>query len=202
VIRRAAPWEARTWEYWEQGQTISGAGVYRRTATGYYVSTGAGTTGATEPNWLTGTSTDGGVSWTTGRPNIDSGIFSADQWGQLATNTAPVTAVGIYSKSDKYSPGGGQNNFYLEADGVSREYVANDRVERHQQVNGTIETKARWDKEALVLELRASKRTTVVRRYALRAGHLDVTTEIDGGPRHAKRVAVYERHEGGPPSER
>ena len=79
-----------------------------------------------------------------------------------------------------------------ERDGVAREYVANDKVERHQLVNGTIETKARWHKDTLVMELRASKRTTVVRRYARRAAHLEVTTEIDGGPKHAKRLAVYD----------
>jgi hypothetical protein len=120
ILRRAAPWVARTWEYWAQGQVISGAGVYRRTTVGYYVSTGAGTTGATEPNWLTGTSSDGGVNWTAVLPNIDSGIFAVDQWGQVATNTSPLTAAGFYSKADKYSPGGGQNNWYHEADGVSQ----------------------------------------------------------------------------------
>lgn len=120
TIRRAAPWVARTWEYWEQGQVISGAGVYRRTTVGYYVSTGAGTTGATEPNWLSGTFSDGGVSWTTVLPNVDSSIFLADQWGQLATNTSTLDAVGLLSKADKYSPGGGQNNLYVEADGVSQ----------------------------------------------------------------------------------
>jgi hypothetical protein len=120
IIRRAAPWSARTWEYWEQGQVISATGIYRRTVTGYYVSASTGTTGATEPNWLTGTSSDGGVDWTTVLPNVDSGIFAVDQWGQVATNRGPVTAVGLYSKADKYSPGTGQNDWYLAAAGVSK----------------------------------------------------------------------------------
>jgi hypothetical protein len=86
----------------------------------------------------------------------------------------------------------GDRVVFAEPDGVAREYVANDKVERHQLVNGTIETKARWDKDTLVMELRASKRTTVVRRYTRRAAQLEVTTEIDGGPKHARRIAVYE----------
>jgi hypothetical protein len=90
----------------------------------------------------------------------------------------------------------------VEPDGVAREYLANDKVERHQLVNATIETKARWDEDALVLELRASKRTTVVRRFEVRGGQLEVTTRIDGGPKHAKRVAIYESLEGAPPADR
>jgi hypothetical protein len=120
IIRRAAPWEASTWEYWAQGQVISATGVYRRAAVGYYVSASTGTTGATEPSHTTGTVSDGGVDWTVVLPNVDSGIFAVDQWGQIATNRGPLDAVGIYSKADKYSPGTGQNDWYLAAAGVSK----------------------------------------------------------------------------------
>jgi hypothetical protein len=120
VLRRAAPWVARTWEYWAQGQVISAIGVYRRTATGYYISASTGTTGATEPNWLTGTSSDGGVNWTTVLPNIDSGVFAVDQWGQIATNTSTEDGTVAYLKADQYSPGNGQAFLKVAAAGVSQ----------------------------------------------------------------------------------
>jgi hypothetical protein len=98
----------------------------------------------------------------------------------------PVARVTIRQDGDRIA--------FVEADGIAREYVANDKVEKHQLVNGTIETKTRWDGDALVMELRASKRMTIVRRYTVRGDErrLEVTTSVDGGPKSAKRLAVYE----------
>lgn len=95
-IRSLAPWLsiAGDYESWAAGQTISGAGVYRLgTTSQQYVSTGAGTTGATPPTHTSGSASDGGVTWTW----IDSGdrsLFQCDQHGRWiigAGNTGDAT---------------------------------------------------------------------------------------------------------------
>lgn len=48
---------------WAQGQNISDSGVYRFHNGNYYVSQGAGTTGATPPTHTSSTASDGGVTW-------------------------------------------------------------------------------------------------------------------------------------------
>lgn len=119
LLRRGVPWAANSWEYWYTGKSYT-TGDHVLTATGVYVAASTGTTGATEPSHTTGTVSDGGVSWTVVIPNLDSGIFGIDQHGQIFTNTSPVDAVVAYLKADKYSPGGGQANLYIEADGTAQ----------------------------------------------------------------------------------
>jgi hypothetical protein len=93
-LRSLAPWTAisGTYEEWATGQTISGAGVYRFSGNNHYVSTGAGTTGATAPTHTTGTVTDGGVSWTW-LDSIDRTVYSVDQYGRwlIGAGTAGAT---------------------------------------------------------------------------------------------------------------
>jgi hypothetical protein len=83
---------------------------------------------------------------------------------------------------------------FIEPDGVVRSYLANDKVEKHQLQNGTIETKTRWDTDALVMELKANGGATITRRFAVRGDprQLEVTTTMDRGPKDAKRIAVYD----------
>jgi len=83
-IRSLAPWVSIAGEYevWATGQVISGAGVYREGPTSQqYVSTGAGTTGATPPTHTTGTVSDGGVSWTW-IDSADRTLFQCDEYGR------------------------------------------------------------------------------------------------------------------------
>jgi len=82
-VRLLAPWLsiAGRYERWASGQVISGAGVYRENDDKHYVSTGAGTTGATPPTHSSGTSSDGGVSWTY-LDSADRSIFLVDQYGR------------------------------------------------------------------------------------------------------------------------
>jgi len=83
-IRSIAPWSAIAGEYeeWATGQVISGAGVYRvGTTSQHYVSTGAGTTGATPPTHTSGTVSDGGVSWTW-VDSADRTLFQCDEYGR------------------------------------------------------------------------------------------------------------------------
>lgn len=122
ILRRGVPWEANAWEYWYTGKAyttndyvINGSGVYKATTTG--------TAGSTAPVHTSGTVSDGGVSWLAVLPNLDSGVFGIDQHGQIFTNTSPADAVVAYLKADKYSPGSGQANLYIEADGTSQDAI-------------------------------------------------------------------------------
>lgn len=83
---------------------------------------------------------------------------------------------------------------FIEPDGVVRTFLANDKTEKHQLQNGTIETKSRWDADALVMELKASGGMTITRRFEVRGDprQLEVTTTMDRGPKDAKRIAVYD----------
>jgi len=88
----------------------------------------------------------------------------------------------------------GDKVVFIEPDGVVRTFMANDKAEKHQLQNGTIETKSRWDGNALEMELKPSDGLTVTRRYEVRGTprQLEVTTTASRGPRNAKRVAVYD----------
>lgn len=87
-LRSFAPWVsvAGNYENWAQGQVIAGAGVYRASSVGHYISTGAGTTGSTEPVHTSGTVSDGGVSWTY-VDSIDRTVFSTDEYGRWLTGS-------------------------------------------------------------------------------------------------------------------
>jgi hypothetical protein len=87
----------------------------------------------------------------------------------------------------------GDKVVFIEPDGVVRTYVANDKAEKHQLQNGTIETKSRWDADTLEMELKPSDGLTITRRYAVRGTprQLEVTTTTNRGPKNAKRIAVY-----------
>jgi hypothetical protein len=95
----------------------------------------------------------------------------------------------------------GDKVVFIEPDGVVRTYVANDKAEKHQLQNGTIETKSRWDGDALEMELKPSGGLTITRRYAVRGTprQLEVTTTTNRGPKNAKRIAVYEVTDDAPP---
>jgi len=92
----------------------------------------------------------------------------------------------------------GDKVVFIEPDGVVRAYVANDKVEKHQLQNGTIETKSRWDGDALEMELKPSDGLTITRRYAVHGSPrlLEVTTTTNRGPKNAKRITVYEQTDG------
>jgi hypothetical protein len=88
----------------------------------------------------------------------------------------------------------GDKLVFIEPDGVVRTYLANDKAEKHQLQNGTIETKSRWDGGALEMELKPSDGLTIVRRYEVRGTprQLEVTTTTNRSPRNAKQITVYE----------
>jgi hypothetical protein len=83
---------------------------------------------------------------------------------------------------------------FIEPDGVVRTYLVNDKAEKHSLTNGTIETKSRWEKGALLMEVKPSDGMKITRTFALRtdAHQLEVTTTFDRGPKDAKRITVYD----------
>jgi len=87
----------------------------------------------------------------------------------------------------------GDKLIFIEPDGVVRSYVANGKDEKHQLTNGTIETKSRWDKQALVMEIKASERGKFTRTFTVSGSpkRLEVTTIFDGN-KDLKRVTVYQ----------
>ena len=119
ILRRGVPWEANAWEYWYTGKSYT-TGDYVLNGTGVFKATTTGTSGATAPVHTSGTVSDGGVSWLSVLPNLDSGVFGVDQHGQIFTNPSPTDGVVAYFKADKYSPGSGGASLFVEADGASQ----------------------------------------------------------------------------------
>ncbi len=77
----------------------------------------------------------------------------------------------------------GDKVVFIEPDGVVRTFVVNDKTEKHQLQNGTIETKSRWDANALEMELKSPGGLTLTRRYEVRGTprQLEVTTTASRG---------------------
>ena len=73
---------------------------------------------------------------------------------------------------------------FTEADGLSRKFVPNDTKEKHQFVNGTIETKTKWEDGELRQEFLLAEGMRLVRTYAVtpEPKQLVVATTMDGGP--------------------
>ena len=106
-IRSLAPGAAivEDYEVWGAGQTISGAGVYRLgSSSAHYVSTGAGTTGATPPTHTSGTVSDGGVSWTW-VDSSDRSIFSVDEYSRILIGSGAAGNT-FYHKVSPVDPSG------------------------------------------------------------------------------------------------
>jgi hypothetical protein len=88
----------------------------------------------------------------------------------------------------------GDRLVFIEPGGIVRIYLANNRAEKHQLVNGTIETRARWDADALVMEVRPADGVRIQHTYAIRGTprRLEIETTFDGAPKAVKRLTVYD----------
>lgn len=118
TIRSLAPWLAAHAEYedWATGEAV-GIGVYRRNASNHYISTTAGTTGATAPTHTTGTVSDGAVSWQW----VDSAfrtMYMIDQYGRVAFN-AGTNVAQMNHKTQTTDPLGPNNSHHQRATGIS-----------------------------------------------------------------------------------
>ena len=88
----------------------------------------------------------------------------------------------------------GDKVVFIEPDGVVRTFVVNDKAEKHQLQNGTIETKSRWDAERPRDGAQVAGRPDP--HPPLRSPRHAATARGDDHrqprPKNAKRVAVYD----------
>lgn len=118
-LRSLAPWVsiANEYEEWRSSEVITNTSTYRISNGQQYVAASTGTTGGTAPTWTSGTSSDGGVSWTW----VDSGdrsVFNIRQDGRwlIGSGSLGVTwrhKVGLTDPDGAYI-------FEGEARGVSK----------------------------------------------------------------------------------
>lgn len=118
-MRSFAPWPAIDAEYelWSEGEVIAGAGVYRTNSAYHYVSTGAGTTGATPPTHTTGTVSDGGVSWTWAG-YIDISVFQFRDDGRVLIGNGNYEGTFVHRVN--HMDTNGDYSMFLAARGVSK----------------------------------------------------------------------------------
>lgn len=93
---------------WTTGESIGATGIYRSSAGNIYVSASTGITGATAPDWTTGTDSDGTVSWTF-VPTQEYGTnqkFSADTDFCLIDDDLFIMGVKAYYLQSKGYEGG------------------------------------------------------------------------------------------------
>lgn len=89
----------------------------------------------------------------------------------------------------------GDRLIFREPGGIIRLYVANNRAEKHQLLNGTIETKTRWDGGTLIMEVwPADDAVRIQHTFAIRGSprRLEISTTFDGAPKDVTRLTVYD----------
>ena len=124
TLRKRAPWEAVSANYfrWAEGTAVAGSGEYCFSNSKYYVSTGAGTTGATAPSHTSGSVSDGGVTWTFVQFSYDQGIYSINDYGRVAINSA----LGVNFRRDRMSVDDSGDMIYsYESVGISKNILLN-----------------------------------------------------------------------------
>lgn len=100
---------------------------------------------------------------------------------------APVTRFTLDQDAQSVS--------FTYADGRRVTYRTNGKAEKHQALNGTVETETRWQRGALVRETNLDDGFTITERFTRDdASQLVVTVRMSGGPmRRAKPLRrVYE----------
>jgi hypothetical protein len=88
---------------------------------------------------------------------------------------------------------------FTEADGRTRTYKTDNRKEKHQVTNATVETRARWEEGSLVIETDLGEGLKATQTYSVGADprQLTVLTKLEGGPgrmsrQRPPRRAVYD----------
>jgi hypothetical protein len=78
---------------------------------------------------------------------------------------------------------------FTEADGRTRSYKTDNRKEKHQVINATVETRARWEEGSLVIETDLGDGLKATQTYSVGADprQLTVLTKLEGGPGRMSR---------------
>jgi hypothetical protein len=78
---------------------------------------------------------------------------------------------------------------FTEGDGRTRTYKTDNRKEKHQATNATVETRARWEEGSLVIETDLGEGLKVTQTYSAGADprQLTVLTKLEGGPGRMSR---------------
>jgi hypothetical protein len=78
---------------------------------------------------------------------------------------------------------------FTEADGRTRTYKTDNRKEKHQATNATVETRARWEEGSLVIETDLGNGLKATQTYSVGADprQLTVLTKLEGGPGRMSR---------------
>jgi hypothetical protein len=81
---------------------------------------------------------------------------------------------------------------FTAADGRVRKYRIDGRKEKHQFDNGTVETKAKWEKEQLIIETSSPGGMKLVETYAVNDRHqLIIEVRLEGGRRSDRPPIVH-----------
>lgn len=114
----------------------------------------------------------GGRGGPGGRPNEEEMQRMRETMRELLQPAARLTIV---QHDDSVS--------FTDDQGHVRKFVANGKNEKHQLQSATLETKAAWKNDALVIEWGTGRGPTVVRSYRVDAGlrRLVVETAMKGG---------------------
>jgi hypothetical protein len=95
------------------------------------------------------------------------------------------------------SSAGGQTLAFTSGDGRTVRYTADNKVEKHQQLNGVIETRSKWIRDELRQEINAADVIAMVKSFAVdpATDQLTVTTALANARRDDDRPTrvVYER---------
>jgi len=78
---------------------------------------------------------------------------------------------------------------FTESDGRTRTYKTDNRKEKHQAANATVETRARWEEGSLVIETDLGEGLKVTQTYSAGADprQLTILTKLEGGPGRMSR---------------
>lgn len=78
---------------------------------------------------------------------------------------------------------------FTESDGRTRSYKTDNRKEKHQATNGTVETRTRWEEGSLVIETDLGEGLKATQSYSVGADprQLTVLTKLEGGPGRMSR---------------
>jgi hypothetical protein len=78
---------------------------------------------------------------------------------------------------------------FTEADGRTRTYKTDNRKEKHQATNATVETRARWEEGSLVIETDLGNGLKATQAYSVgdNPRQLTVLTKLEGGPGRMSR---------------